>query len=147
MKVTSPTLLTVSSTCLICLSTISLISFCDRFPLTAMVRIGFESGSIFMIRGARVSRGNWLVMEATLSRTSCTAASMSRSRTNMMMTREPPCWELERSSSIPAMVLTTSSIGLVIWVSTSSALAPGRLVCTNTTGASVFGMRSSPSWL
>ncbi len=45
-----------------------------------------------------------------------------------------PWSELARSSSMPAMVLTASSTGLVICVSISSALAPGRLVRTVTTG-------------
>ena len=38
-----------------------------------------------------------------------------------------PWLEFARSSSMPLMVLTASSIRLVIWVSTSSALAPGQL--------------------
>src|SRR4051812_48656069 len=46
---------------------------------------------------------------------------------------------------MPLIVLTASSMRLVIVVSISSALAPGRLACTDTTGASVFGIRSSPS--
>src|SRR5262245_22648963 len=45
---------------------------------------------------------------------------------------------------MPLIVLTASSMRLVICVSISSALAPGRLACTETTGASVFGIRSSP---
>src|SRR5262249_16069024 len=46
---------------------------------------------------------------------------------------------------MPLIVLTASSILLVIVVSISSALAPGRNACTETTGASVFGIRSRPS--
>src|SRR5215470_2428507 len=46
---------------------------------------------------------------------------------------------------MPLIVLTASSTRLVIWVSISSALAPGRLTLTVTTGASVFGIRSRPS--
>ena len=50
-----------------------------------------------------------------------------------------PGSELARSSSIPLIVLTASSSGLVSCVSTSSALAPGRETFTFTTAASVFG--------
>ena len=46
---------------------------------------------------------------------------------------------------MPLMVLTASSMRLVMVVSISSALAPGRFACTETTGASVFGIRSRPS--
>src|SRR6266487_6568782 len=46
---------------------------------------------------------------------------------------------------MPLMVLTASSMRLVMVVSISSALAPGKFACTETTGASVFGIRSSPS--
>ena len=58
--------------------------------------------------------------------------------------RAGPGSELARSSSMPLMVLTASSIRLVIWVSTSSALAPGSWTCTLTIGESVFGIRSRP---
>jgi hypothetical protein len=46
---------------------------------------------------------------------------------------------------MPLIVLTASSMRLVIVVSISSALAPGRFACTDTMGASVFGIRSRPS--
>jgi hypothetical protein len=46
---------------------------------------------------------------------------------------------------MPLMVLTASSMRLVICVSISSALAPGRLAWTDTTAASVLGIRSRPS--
>jgi hypothetical protein len=62
-----------------------------------------------------------------------------------MVTRELPWSEEARSSSMPLIVLTASSMRLVICVSISSALAPGRLACTDTTAASVFGIRSRPS--
>ena len=70
---------------------------------------------------------------------------MSRSSVKLIVTREPPWSELARSSSMPLIVLTASSMRLVIVVSISSALAPGRFACTETTGASVFGIRSRPS--
>ena len=67
-------------------------------------------------------------MVATFSRTSCAAASMSRSRMNETKIWLWPSIVVERSSSMPLMVLTTSSIRLVIWLSTSSGLAPGSRV-------------------
>src|SRR5712691_208848 len=45
---------------------------------------------------------------------------------------------------MPLMVLTASSILLVIWVSISSALAPGNCTCTLTFGESVLGIKSRP---
>ena len=51
-----------------------------------------------------------------------------------MFTCAWPWSEFARSSSMPLMVLTASSIRLVIWVSTSSALAPGSWTWTFTTG-------------
>ena len=133
-KLTSPTSCTVSSTCLICLSAISEISFGERRPEMTRVRIGAESGSIFVTTAGWVSRGNWPWMAATLSRTSCVAASISRSSTKVIEQRAEPWFELHRNSSMPLMVLTADSIGLVIDVSTSSALAPGRLALTMTVG-------------
>ena len=56
-----------------------------------------------------------------------------------------PWLELQRSSSMPLMVLTAASIGLVIVVSISSALAPWRPALTLTVGESVRGIRSRPS--
>ena len=62
-----------------------------------------------------------------------------------MTTCDTPSDEVERSSSIPLIVLTASSILSVISVSTSSGAAPGRRVVTTTVGKSTFGKRSSPS--
>ncbi len=72
------------------------------------------------------------------------ATSMSRSRVNVTTTMELPGPEMERSSSIPSTVLTTSSIGWVTSVSTSSAEAPGRVVRMVTVGRSTEGKRSTP---
>jgi hypothetical protein len=128
IRLTSPTSWTVSSTCLICLSAICVSSFGDRFAKTAIVRTGDASGSILVTTGGSVSRGNRSA--ATLSRTSCVAASISRSRTNVIVQREFPWLELHRSSSMPLIVLTAASTGLVIDVSISSALAPASEVLT-----------------
>ena len=62
-----------------------------------------------------------------------------------MMTCETPSDEFERSSSMPLMVLTASSILSLISVSTSSGAAPGRRVVTTTVGKSTLGKRSRPS--
>ena len=56
-----------------------------------------------------------------------------------MMTVETPSEEVERSSSIPLIVLTASSILSEISVSTSSGAAPGSRVVTTTVGKSTFG--------
>ncbi len=49
-----------------------------------------------------------------------------------------------RSSSMPSMVLTASSITLVTPVSISSTLAPFSVVVTVTIGKSMLGKRSRP---
>ena len=64
-----------------------------------------------------------------------------------MMTCEMPSDETERSSSMPLMVLTASSILSVISVSICSGAAPGCTVVTTTVGKSIFGKRSTPSWV
>ena len=69
---------------------------------------------------------------------------MSRSSVKVMVQLPLPWLELQRSSSMPLMVLTAASIGLVMVVSISSALAPGRPARTLTVGESVRGIRSSP---
>ena len=62
-----------------------------------------------------------------------------------MTTCDTPSDEVERSSSMPLIVLTASSILSVISVSTSSGAAPGSRVVTTTVGKSTLGKRSSPS--
>ena len=61
------------------------------------------------------------------------------------MTCETPSDEIERSSSMPLIVLTASSILSVISVSISSGAAPGSRVVTTMVGKSTFGKRSTPS--
>src|SRR5262245_31865581 len=70
--------------------------------------------------------------------------SASFSSRKLMTTCDTPSDELDRSSSMPLMVFTPSSILSVISVSTSSGAAPGRRVVTMTVGKSTFGKRSSP---
>ena len=79
------------------------------------------------------------------SRTSCAAMSTFFSMTNVTTTCETPSVVIERSSSMPLIVLTASSTLSVISVSTSSGAAPGCVVVTTTTGKSTFGKRSTPS--
>ena len=61
-----------------------------------------------------------------------------------MMTCDTPSEETERSSSIPLIVLTASSILSVISVSICSGAAPGCTVVIRTVGKSIFGKRSTP---
>ena len=61
----------------------------------------------------------------TLSRTSCAATSVSFSSRNADDDVREPSDEIERSSSMPLMVLTASSILSVISVSICSGAAPG----------------------
>ncbi|CAN5859725.1 hypothetical protein BH24ACI4_BH24ACI4_10890 [soil metagenome] len=62
-----------------------------------------------------------------------------------MTTCETPSDDMDRSSSIPLIVLTASSILSVISLSISSGAAPGSRVVTITVGKSTFGKRSTPS--
>ena len=62
-----------------------------------------------------------------------------------MKTCETPSTEVERSSSIPAMVLTAPSTMSVISVSISCGDAPGFTTVTVIVGRSIFGNRSTPS--
>ena len=72
---------------------------------------------------------------------------MSFSSSKLTMTCDTPSVEIERSSSMPLMVLTASSILSVTSVSISSGAAPGRRVTTATIGKSTLGKRSTPSFL
>ena len=63
------------------------------------------------------------------------------------MTCDTPSVEIERSSSMPLMVLTASSILSVTSVSISCGDAPGSVVMTVTIGKSTFGKRSTASLL
>ena len=126
------------------LSASSVSSRSGRFAATAMVITGDWSLSDLLMTGGRTSRGSWVMAAETRSRTSCVAASMSRSSRNVAMTNEEPGFETERSSSMPSTVLTASSIGCEMSTSISSGEAPGRKVRTNTVGRSTAGKRSTP---
>ena len=62
-----------------------------------------------------------------------------------MKTCETPSTEVERSSSMPLMVLTAPSTLSVISVSISCGDAPGLTTVTVIVGRSIFGNRSTPS--
>ena len=53
---------------------------------------------------------------------------------------------MDRSSSMPWMVLIASSRGIETSDSISSGAAPGRVARTITVGRSTGGKRSTPSW-
>ena len=64
-----------------------------------------------------------------------------------MITCEMPSDDTDRSSSMPLMVLTASSILSVISVSICSGAAPGCTVVIRTVGKSILGKRSTPSFV
>jgi hypothetical protein len=90
-------------------------------------------------------RSGWTV--DTCSRTSCAATLMSLSNWKLTMTCDTPSVEIERSSSMPLMVLIASSILSESSVSTSCGDAPGSVVTTVTIGRSTFGKRSTARFL
>src|SRR5438874_12663778 len=63
------------------------------------------------------------------------------------MTCEIPSEEIDRSSSMPLIVLTPCSILSVTSVSICSGAAPGWTVVTTMVGISIFGKRSTPSFV
>src|SRR5262252_4754717 len=89
--------------------------------------------------------GSSCIAPLTLSRTSCAATSGSFSSRKLIITCETPSDEIERSSSMPLIVLTASSILSLTSVSICSGAAPGCTVVTTTVGKSTLGKRSTPS--
>ena len=141
---TWPTPLTLSSCRRSVLSAYSVMSRIGLSADTASVMTGEESGSNFSTVGCLIARGSCGRTRFTRSRTSCAATSTSFSRRNEITTMETPSEEVDRSSSIPLIVLTASSILSEISVSTSPGAAPGSLVVTTMVGKSTFGKRSRP---
>ena len=92
-----------------------------------------------------MSSGRMRTAFATLSRTSWAATSTERLSENVTVTLLVPGPVRERSSVMPWMVLTASSIFCVTCVSISSTEAPGSSVRTLTVGSSTEGKRSTPS--
>src|SRR5258706_4627224 len=68
---------------------------------------------------------------------------MSRSSTKVIITKDDPWLEIERSWSMPSAVLTGSSMRWLTSVSTFSIEAPGSTVRTETVGTSTEGKRST----
>ncbi len=129
-------------TCLSAISVTSRMGFSER---TAMSMMGAAPRSILLTMGGSMPRGRSRRMVWILSRTSCAATSPSFSSANWMTTVEMPWLEVERSSSMPLMVLTAPSILSEMSVSTSSGAAPSRRVVTTTKGKSTLGNWSRPS--
>ncbi len=92
-----------------------------------------------------MSRGRLRAAFRTLSRTSWAATSTDRLSAKVMVTLLVPGPVSDRSSVMPWMVLTASSIFCVTCVSISSTEAPGSSVRTLTVGSSTDGKRSTPS--
>src|SRR5688572_8986765 len=140
---TSPTPVERSKRGLTNLSASSVSSRIGRSAESAIVMTGDWSLSNLPIVGGRTSGGRSRSTVATRSRTSWAAASMSRSRSNEMITNELPDCEIERSWSMPSTVLTASSMRSLTRVSISSVDAPGSAVRTLTVGRSNEGKRST----
>ena len=128
------------------LSAISVISRAERCPDTTSASTGAESGSTFSTMGGSVPAGRRPSTVPTFSRMSLAASCTLRSRTKVAKTCDCPSMVEERSSSSPLMVLITSSMGLVIWLSISSGEAPGSRVVIVMVGRSTLGKMSTPSW-
>src|SRR5215213_8332476 len=142
---TLPTPFRDSMRSLMSLSAMSVTSRKDLPAETAMRSTGAASVSSFWTMGSSAVSGRSPVISPTLSRTSCAATSAFLSRRNVMKTCETPSTEVERSSSMPLMVLTAASTLSVISVSTSCGPAPGLTTVTVMVGRSIFGKRSTPS--
>ncbi len=125
---TWPTPLTLSIRRRSTLSAYSVMSRTGRVDVTATLSTGDASGSIFSMAGCSAVAGRLCSTRLTLSRTSCAATSTFFSSRNVTMTCDTPSDETERSSSMPLMVLTASSILSLISVSTCSGAAPGSRV-------------------
>ncbi len=113
--------------------------------LSVTKRMGDASGSIFETTGWSMPLGKSGRTLLMWSRTSCAATSGFLSRLKVMMTSDTPWLEVERSSSMPLMVLTAPSILSVSSVSISSGAAPFSVVVTTMAGKSIFGNWSTPS--
>ncbi len=144
MSVTWPTPEMLSIERRTTLSASSLASRIGLSLLTATRRTGAAPRSILLTTGGSIPFGRSWSTVWILSRTSCAPTSAFLSRSNWTVTIETPSLELERSSSMPEMVLTAPSILSVMSVSTSSGAAPSRRVVMTTNGRSTFGNWSSP---
>ena len=87
---TSPTPVDRSRTTLTVLSAISVSSRIDRLPESATAIVADCSLFCFWMIGGSTSSGSRRMTDATRSRTSCAAVSMSRSRSKVMTTSDWP---------------------------------------------------------
>src|SRR5215212_1972331 len=145
MMATLPTPFKDSMRSLMSLSAMSVTSRRLLPAETAMRTTGAASVSSFWMMGSSAVSGRLPRMSPTLSRTSCAATSTFLSRRKVMKTCETPSTEVERSSSMPLMVLTAASTLSVTSVSISRGPAPGLTTVTVMVGRSIFGKRSTPS--
>ena len=111
-------------------------------PLTSETEnmmTGNASGSCVCTTGGSAVSGRSRMTGSTFARTSCAATSAFFDSSKEIVTRERPSVEGERSSSMPATVLTADSMRSVTSVSMFSGVAPGFVVVTATTGVSTRG--------
>ena len=146
MILTSPTPSMLSIWRRTTLSASSVVSRIGCFERSAAKRIGDAPGSILLMTGWSIPFGRSGMTRLTLSRTSCAATSTGLAMSNVTTTIETPSLDVERSSSMPLIVLTAPSILSETSLSISSALEPGRVVVTTTIGKSTLGNWSRPSF-
>ena len=101
--------------------------------------IGRSAGSKREIFGSLTSLRNPTLTMAIFSRTSCAALAGSIVRSNSTITTDCPSYERDDIVLMPDTVLTASSTGRVMSVSTDSGEAPGYSVVTTTTGKLMSG--------
>ena len=106
---------------------------------------GSPSALDFEMTGSSASSGIWPRARLTRSRTSAAAASRSAPRSNSTRTVLRPWLLVEVMERMPSMALTDSSMGSVIWLSTTAAFAPRRSVRTEITGVCTMGYSRTPS--
>ncbi len=132
-------------------TTVSAYSVSDRrlapSALSEIHMIAFASRSTLLTTGSSASSGSWPRTRAILSRTSCAAVSMSRSRSNSTVMRLTFSLDSDVSVLMPSMVLISSSRTSVTSFSTTSGSAPGSVVATLTIGKSMSGSSRTGSFV
>ncbi len=105
----------------------------------AIHMIGRASASCLAMIGGSTSSGNRPRTREILSRTSWAATSTSRRSSNSIVMALTSSRLVEARVRIPSIVFSSSSRTSVTSVSTTSGLAPGYTVTTDTTGGSTSG--------
>ncbi len=108
-------------------------------PISAIHRFGWAEMSSLETTGGSTSFGSDASATDTLSRTSWAARSMSRSSSNSTEIVDTPSDEVEVMCLIPSIAVSSFSITSVTADSTTSGLAPGSTVVTETVGKSTLG--------